>query len=119
LLRYPGSRRYTWQFAGAGGAITNLTVSGNMDSTSSDVLIDWALDGHGVIMKSVWDVSKELENGALVPALAGFWPRDLSLNALMPSRREQPAKTRAFINFLVLRFRDHPVARMIEGYGVK
>jgi DNA-binding transcriptional LysR family regulator len=70
-------------------------------------------------MKSVWDVSKELENGALVPALAGFWPRDLPLNALMPSRREQPAKTRAFINFLVLRFRDHPVARMIEGYGVK
>ena len=55
----------------------------------------------------------------MVPALAGFWPRDLSLNALMPSRREQPAKTRAFINFLVLRFRDHPVARMIEGYGVK
>ena len=61
MLRYPGSRRYTWQFAGAGGAITNLTVSGNMDSTSSDVLIDWALDGHGVIMKLVWDVSKELE----------------------------------------------------------
>lgn len=117
LLRYPGSRRYTWQFTGDGGAITNLTVSGNMDSTSSDVLIDWALEGHGIIMKSVWDVSTELKNGALVPALAGFWPRDLSVNALMPSRREQPAKTRAFIDFLVNRFRDHPVARMIEGYG--
>ena len=118
LLRYPGSRRYTWQFADDGGAITNLTVSGNMDSSSSDVLIDWALEGHGIIMKSVWDISKELENGALVPALADFWPRDLSLHTLMQSRREQPAKTRAFIDFLDLRFRDHPVARMIEGLGV-
>ena len=118
LLRYPGSRRYTWQFADDGGAITNLTVSGNMDSSSSDVLIDWALEGHGIIMKSVWDISKELENGALVPALADFWPRDLSLHTLMQSRREQPAKTRAFIDFLALRFHDHPVARMIEGLGV-
>lgn len=118
LLRFPGSRRYTWQFAGAGGTITNFAVSGNMDSNSSDVLIDWAVGGHGIIMKSVWDISPELESGALVPVLADFWPRDLSLHALMPSRREQPAKTRAFIDFLVNRFRDHPVARMIAGYGV-
>ncbi len=119
LLRYPGSRRYTWQFLDAEDAITNLTISGNLDSNSSDVLVDWALAGQGVIMKSVWDISSHLESGALVPVLAEYWPRDLSLNALMPSRREQPAKTRVFIDFLVEQFREHPVAKMIEGYGLK
>jgi DNA-binding transcriptional LysR family regulator len=118
LLRYPGSRRYTWQFTDTGNGITNLTVSGNMDSNSSDVLIGWAIQGQGIIMKSYWDISGDLESGALEPALAEYWPRDLSLNILMPSRRKQPAKTRVFVDYLVGRFNKHPVARTIETYGL-
>ncbi len=118
LLRYPGSRRYSWQFIDKDSAATNLTVSGNMDSNSSDVLIDWATQGQGVIMKSFWDISNELESGALEPVLAEYWPRDLSLNILMPSRRKQPAKTRVFVDYLVGQFSNHPVAKKIEGYGL-
>ncbi len=118
LLRFPGSKRYTWQFTGDDGAISNLTVSGNMDSNSSAVLIDWALQGHGVIMKSVWDLADHLNDGALKPLLADKWPRDLSINALMPPRPQQPAKTRAFIDYLVRRLRDHPIGKMAESYGL-
>ncbi|HER26862.1 MAG TPA: LysR family transcriptional regulator, partial [Rhodospirillales bacterium] len=118
LLRFPGSKRYTWQFMADDETISNLNVSGNMDSNSSAVLIDWAVQGHGVIMKSVWDIADHLDSGALVPLLAERWPRDLGINALMPARPQQPAKTRAFIDYLVKRMRDHPVGAMAESYGL-
>ena len=44
---------------------------------------------------------------------------EMSLNALMPARPQQPAKTRAFIDYLVKRLRDHPLAEMAECYGLK
>ncbi|SLN76042.1 LysR family transcriptional regulator [Oceanibacterium hippocampi] len=113
LLRFPGSRRYSWQFL-KDGSVGNLPVSGALDSDSSDVLIDWALQGAGLIMKSVWDVSPHLQSGALVTVLEPYWPRGLSLQALMPPRPQPPAKTRAFIDYLVRAFRDHPVARLTE-----
>ncbi len=118
LLRFPGSKRYTWQFLAGDGSVSNLTISGNMDSNSSAVLIDWALQGHGVIMKSVWDIAEHLNDGTLAPMLADKWPRDLSINALMPARPQQPAKTRAFIDYLVKRLRDHPIGEMAERYGL-
>ena len=118
LLRFPGSKRYTWQFLADDGSVSNLTISGNMDSNSSAVLIDWAVQGHGVIMKSIWDIAEHLNSGALVPLLADKWPRDLSLNALMPARPQQPAKTRAFIDYLVKYMRDHPIGKMAENYGL-
>ncbi len=114
LLRFPGSRRYFWQFRESGGAIANLPVAGHMDSNSSEVLIDWAVQGQGVIMKSVWDVAEHLESGRLVTALSDYWPRDLSLQALMPARPQQPAKTRAFIDFLVPLLSRHPVAALTD-----
>jgi len=118
LLRFPGSKRYTWQFLADDGSVSNLTISGNMDSNSSAVLIDWAVAGHGIIMKSIWDIAEHLNSGALMPLLADRWPRDLSLNALMPARPQQPAKTRAFIDYLVKNMRDHPIGKMAESYGL-
>jgi DNA-binding transcriptional LysR family regulator len=114
LLRYPGSRRYSWQFKDDSGAVSNLTVSGQMDSNSSDVLVDWALAGDGIIMKSVWDVSDHLKSGRLVTVLKDFWPDDLALQVLMPPRPQQPPKTRAFVDFLVKQFADHPDASLTD-----
>ena len=101
LLRFPGSRRYAWQFAGMPPGSGKMKVSGSLDSDSSDVLIDWAAAGRGLIMKSVWDIADRLEQGELVGVLRDFWPRDLSIHAVMPPRREQPGKTRTFIQFLI------------------
>lgn len=82
LLRYPGSRRYSWQFQDSKGVVSNLTVAGQMDSNSSDILVDWALQGKGIIMKSVWDISDHLTEGRLVTVLKDFWPNDLTLQVL-------------------------------------
>ncbi len=108
LLRFPGSRRYFWQFEHDNGEIKNLMVSGNMDSNSSDILTEWALAGHGLIMKSVWDIYPHLECGALVPALLPYCISEMNIQAIMPPRKPQPAKTAAFVEFLQQSLKDDP-----------
>ena len=111
LLRFPGSRRY--QFMEAGTA-QNIAVSGPIDSNNSHVLIDWALEGQGIVMKSVWDLTDEIEEGRLVPILTGYSPRDLAINALTPPHRMQPPKSRAFVEFLAKRLGKLPPAGLAK-----
>lgn len=108
LLRFPGSRRYSWQFKTEEGELENHRISGNMDTDSSDILIDWALQGHGLINKSVWDVYDHLQTGELVGALQTYWPDNLNVYALMPPRNPQPTKVRYFLDFLIDLFKSHP-----------
>lgn len=111
LLRFPGSRRYYWQFADKTGNINNMHVLGAMDSDSSDVLINWALAGHGLIMKSVWDVYPYLAEGNLLAVLTDFAAKNLKISVLMPPRRPQPRKTRAFVDHLVDYFAKLPAEK--------
>lgn len=102
LLRFPGSRRYQWQFIEDGTA-QNFAVAGQIDSNNSQVLIDWALAGSGIVMKSVWDLTEEIESGRLVPILTAHSPPGLAIHAIAPPHRMQPPKSRAFINFVAER----------------
>ena len=102
LLRFPGSRRYQWQFMEDGEA-QNFAVAGPMDSNSSHALIDWALAGCGIVMKSVWDLADEIADGRLAPILTEHSPPGLAIHAIAPPHRMQPPKSRAFINFVAER----------------
>lgn len=115
LLRFPGSRRYQWQFM-EDGAAQNFAVAGPVDSNSSHVLIDWALAGAGIVMKSVWDLADEIEAGSLVPVLVPHSPRDLAIHALAPPHRMQPPKTRAFIGFVAERLPKLPPAALCKRF---
>lgn len=119
LLRFPGSRRYSWQLKNEDGSIETFRISGNLDTDSSDVLIDWAVQGHGLISKSVWDVSTHLESGALVGVLHDYWLDDLNVFALMPPRNPQPTKVRYFLDFLIDLFKNHPARRFSDPGEVK
>jgi DNA-binding transcriptional LysR family regulator len=118
LLRFPGSRRYQWQFMEE-GAPQNFAVAGPIDSNNSHTLIDWALGGAGIVMKSVWDLADEIEAGQLIPILLPHSPRDLAIHALAPPHRMQPPKSRAFINFIAERLPKLPPARMAKAFEAK
>lgn len=102
LLRFPGSKRYQWQFMDD-DAPQNFAVGGHIDSNSSEALIDWAVAGCGVIMKSIWDLAEQIDDGRLVPILLPHAPRDLAIHSITPPQRAQPPKRRAFINFVAER----------------
>ena len=107
LLRFPGSRRYYWRFELADGQPKNIMAAGAFDSDSSDILLEWALGGHGLIMTSIWDVYDELMSGALRPTLLPFCKSDESVHAVMPPRSPQPIKTTAFIDVARAAFKAH------------
>jgi len=115
LLRFPGSRRYQWQFV-EDGAPQNFAVAGPIDSNSSHALIDWALMGCGIVMKSVWDLADEIAAGTLVPILTAHRPQGLAIHAIAPPHRMQPPKSRAFINFIAERLGKLPPAAMARDF---
>ncbi len=98
-----------WDYRGPDGAPGSVRVTGRYACDNWEVLREWALAGLGIALKSTWDVRKHLEDGSLVPLLAGHtFASDVAIYAVYPHRRHLPAKTRAFIEFLAESFGPEP-----------
>ena len=87
-----------------------VKVDGTLSSNDGDVVLNWALDGHGILIRSEWDVAKYLESGRLQVVLKDYKPAPADLYVFYPSRRNLPAKVRAFIDFLVASLNDGSAA---------
>lgn len=107
LLRFPGSKQYRWTLQGPDGPIT-LRVSGNMDCNSGEALRDWCLAGHGLALKSLWEIVDDLNEGRLVPVLTGYSPPNHAIYALYPHSQHAPPRVRVFIDFLAEVFGTKP-----------
>ena len=107
LLRFPGSRQFKWTLLENDEPV-QYSVAGNMDSNNSEVLLQWALAGQGLVMKSTWETSEHLKSGALVPVLQDYMPQELSVSAIYPHSRYLPPKVRVFIDFLAEKFGPRP-----------
>ena len=107
LLRFPGSKQYRWTLKGPDGPIT-LRVSGNMDCNSGEALRDWCLAGHGLALKSLWEVVDDLNEGRLVPVLTDYPPPSHGIYALYPHSQHAPPRVRVFIDFLAEVFGTKP-----------
>ncbi|MEN3291086.1 MAG: LysR family transcriptional regulator, transcriptional activator for dmlA [Burkholderiales bacterium] len=77
-----------------------VKVRGTLSSNDGDVVLGWALDGHGILMRSEWDLAKYLESGRLQVVLPDYKLAPADLFVFYPTRRNMPAKVRAFIDFL-------------------
>ena len=77
-----------------------VKVAGTLSSNDGDVVLNWALDGHGILLRSEWDARKYLASGRLQLVLKDYRPAPADLFAYYPSRRNMPARLRAFIDFL-------------------
>jgi LysR family transcriptional activator of dmlA len=86
-----------------------VKVQGALSSNDGDIVLGWALDGHGILVRSEWDLAKYLESGRLRIVLPEFVQPSADLFVYYPNRRNQSARARAFIDFLVERFKM-PVA---------
>jgi DNA-binding transcriptional LysR family regulator len=94
----PGSTFSSWSFTVEGRPVT-VRVAGNRVANDGGVLRQWALDGHGVIMRNAWDIRKELASGALVTALDTFVTSNANLYAVTAGSVSSQ-RVRTFIDFL-------------------
>ncbi|QRX84088.1 LysR substrate-binding domain-containing protein [Glaciimonas sp. PAMC28666] len=80
-----------------------VKVHGALSSNDGDIVLGWALDGHGILIRSEWDLAKYLESGRLQLVLPGFTLPPADLFAYYPSRHNLSARVRTFIDFLVVK----------------
>ena len=87
-----------WELEGPGG-VAVVKVGGPLSANNGEIVRQWAIDGHGIILRSTWDVRGELEAGRLVAVLPDYaQPADVW--AVFPSRLSVSAKLRVCVEFL-------------------
>jgi DNA-binding transcriptional LysR family regulator len=60
--------------------------------------------GYGITLKSALDVRSDIQSGRLVHLLPEWDTEPYPLHALLPSGRFVPARVRALVDFLALKF---------------
>ncbi len=85
---------------GGVGKVQSIKVSGRLASNDGEVITRLALDGHGVMLRSWWDVNEHLASGALVELLPGWQGVRADFYAVFEQRRHVPARLRAFIDYI-------------------
>lgn len=98
-LRYPGAPEFQWPLQ-VDGETQRFAVAGPFETDDGDVLTQWALEGHGIIMKPAFEIADHLASGALVPVLTDTPPVPIQLGCLYTHRRHQDPKTRLFIDHM-------------------
>ncbi len=101
-LRFPGATEFRWRLATPEGP-RRFRVSGRCEADDGDVLTDWALAGHGIVLKPVFEVADHLKARRLVPVATGTPPEPVQMACLFTHRRGQDPKTRLFMEFMIER----------------
>jgi LysR family transcriptional activator of dmlA len=87
-----------WTLQGPQGEET-VKVSGPMSASNGEIVHQWAIDGHGIILRSIWDVAPSLERGDLVRVLPDYSQR-VDVWAVYPSRLSASGRLRVCVEFL-------------------
>lgn len=101
-LRFPGAAEFQWLLRTQNGP-ERFAVKGRFESDDGDVLTDWALAGHGIALKPIFEIADHLNSGALKPVAVQTPPEPVQMACLFTHRRRQDPKTRLFMEFMTAR----------------
>jgi len=95
----------TWHFRQAGRQET-VKVSGMLSTNDGAAATTWALNGHGMLIRSMWDIRPYLASGQLRTVMSDWTLPAADIKLVYPTKSHLSAKTRALADFLVRWFRD-------------
>ncbi|MDB5876956.1 MAG: transcriptional regulator, LysR family [Variovorax sp.] len=84
---------------GAAQRTESIKTRGTLSTNDGEIAVNWALDGHGILMRAEWDIARYLRSGRLVPVLPGYRTPDADIYAVWPQRHQLSARVRAFVDF--------------------
>ena len=99
VLRQFGSDYAIWRFHKDGEDFSHK-VSGTLSSNDGEVAMSLALDGHGLILRSRWDVQEHLESGRLLAVLQDYQAPPGDIYAVYQHRRHIPQRISVFSHYL-------------------
>jgi LysR family transcriptional activator of dmlA len=96
----------TWHLR-SGARTETVKVRGPLASNDGECVLGWALDGHGILMRSLWEAAPMLRSGKLKPVLVDWSLPSADIYAVFPTHSHLSAKTRALVDFLLGVFETH------------
>lgn len=104
-----------WRFS-RGSEVETFTVPLERARETNDGALarEWAVDGHGIVMKSVWDIGADLRAGRLHILMPEWRSPDVPVHALYQRSRYMAPRVRALLDFLIERF--DTVSGDLEAY---
>ena len=90
---------------------TRVQVQGTLASNSGELVRDWCLAGHGIMLRSLWDIAPALASGALVQVLPAWAMPDADIHWVAPWRAQTPKRVRLLVDYLVEQFKSEPWRR--------
>ena len=99
-----GSEGYgIWRLS-SGKQTETVKVRGNLSTSDGEIAVNWALDGHGILMRAEWDIAKYLRSGRLRLVLEQWQTPPADIHVVYPQRHQLSARVRAFVDFLARHF---------------
>ncbi|MEO6322337.1 MAG: LysR family transcriptional regulator [Polaromonas sp.] len=98
-----------WRLS-VGKRTETVKVRGNLSTNDGEIAVNWALDGHGILMRAEWDIARYLRSGRLVQVLENYRTPPADIHAVYPQRHQLSARVRAFVDFLADHF-ENPATR--------
>ncbi|CAI8954881.1 Transcriptional regulator [Pseudomonas sp. IT-P44] len=93
-----------WKFISK-GVPTTIQVKGNRLANDGFTLRQWAVQGLGIIWKSVWEVAEDIQAKRLVPLLEDYQCPTTGFHLLTEGGKKLPPRVRSFVEFAVQYFK--------------
>jgi LysR family transcriptional activator of dmlA len=87
-----------WRLRGPAGDET-VKVTGTLSTNHGEIALQWAMEGAGIVLRSLWDAQPHIDAGRLVQLLPDY-RQDANVWAVYPQRLGSSAKVRVCVEFL-------------------
>ena len=93
-----------WRLTTGRGRPVAVKTRGALSTNDGGVAVNWALEGHGILLRAEWDIQPYLRSGRLVAVLPQYASPDADIYAVYPPGQQLAARVRAFVDFLAAAF---------------
>jgi DNA-binding transcriptional LysR family regulator len=88
----------------SGKRVETVRVRGNLSTNDGEIAVNWALAGHGIVLRAEWDIQRYLRSGRLRQVLENWQAPPADIYAVYPARHQATARVRAFVEHLEAAF---------------
>lgn len=102
----------------SGQRTQTVKVRGSLSTNDGETAVNWALEGHGLLVRAEWDIAKYLHSGRLRQVLPNWHTPAADIYAVFPYEVQTAARVRAFIDFVAAAFSDStPEGRAVAAWS--
>lgn len=107
-LRYGYRTTAAWSYKSSDGVEGQVEMTPRLRATNGEFLRDAAVAGEGILIEPRFILYQELREGSLLEILPDYkWP-EVTAYAVYPPTRHLSVRVRAFVNFLIDRYKGTP-----------